>query len=167
MLYACTVQDAVLPSRLSQDPCVLCPWDPQAERILSVFCSNFDLPVSILNWWWNVHWLHIQRDKCTWRNRPESRHCPVMKDQQDCVLNDLEELGCKEFLLNHQYNTEFFSCFLLLLPCCSSTFHQTNVEKTQNGPEDNLFILQNSKAPSSSRGRLPWRRRVVSLFDTG
>ena len=28
-------------------------------------------------WWWNVNWSHIQRDKCTWRNRPESRHCPV------------------------------------------------------------------------------------------
>ena len=49
MLYAWTVQDAVLPSRSCQDPCVLCPKDPQAERILSVCCSNFVLQVSILN----------------------------------------------------------------------------------------------------------------------
>ena len=26
-----------------------CPWDPQAEKILSVGCSNFDLQVSIPN----------------------------------------------------------------------------------------------------------------------
>ena len=63
-----------------------------------------------------------------------------MKDQQDCVLNDLEELGDKEFFLIDQYNTEIFSCFLLLLPCCSSTFHQTNVENTQNGSEENLLF---------------------------
>ena len=61
-----------------------------------------------------------------------------MKDQQDCVLNDLEELGGKEFLMKNQYNTEIFSCFLLLLPLCSSTFHQTNVENAQNASEDNL-----------------------------
>ena len=37
------------------------------------------------------------------------------------------------------YNTEIFSCFLLL-PWCSSTFHQTNVENAQNGSEDNLLF---------------------------
>ena len=31
-LCACTVQDAVLPGRSSQDPCGLCPWDSQAEK---------------------------------------------------------------------------------------------------------------------------------------
>ena len=70
-----------IPSRSCQDPYGFCPSDPQAKRILSVCCSNFDLQVSIPNWWWNVNWLHIQRDECTSRNRPESRHCPVMKDQ--------------------------------------------------------------------------------------
>ena len=48
-LSACIVQDAVLSGRLSQDLCVLCPKDSQAARILSVFCSIFVLPVSILN----------------------------------------------------------------------------------------------------------------------
>ena len=48
MLCACIVQDAVLPSRSCQDPYGFCPWDPQAERILSVCCSNFDLTVSAL-----------------------------------------------------------------------------------------------------------------------
>ena len=91
--------------------------------------------------WWSVNWLHIWHDKCTWRNRPESRHSPVMKDQWDCGLNDLEELGGKEFLvLMNQYNTDFFSCFLLLLPLYSSTFHQTNVESSQNRSEDNPLI---------------------------
>ena len=56
-------------------------------------------------------------------------------------MNDLEELGGKEFLvLMDQYNIEIFSCFLSLLPLCSSTFHQTNVENAQNGSEDNLVI---------------------------
>ena len=40
-----------------------CPWDSQGERTLSVRCSNFDLQVSIPNWWWNVNWLHIRHDK--------------------------------------------------------------------------------------------------------
>ena len=58
------------------------------------------------------------------------------------MLHDLEEPRSKEFLLKSQHNTEIFSCFLLLLPCYSSTFHQTNVEKTQNGSEDNLLITR-------------------------
>ena len=37
------VQDALLPNRFCQDPYGFCPWDPQAERILSVCCSNFDI----------------------------------------------------------------------------------------------------------------------------
>ena len=77
------------------------------------------------------------------KDRWKLTHCPAMKDQWDCVLNDLEELGDKEFrVLLDQYNTEIFSCFLLLLPLCSSTFHQTNVENAQNGSEDNLLIFR-------------------------
>ena len=64
-----------------------------------------------------------------------------MKDQQDCVLNDLEELGGKEFLvLMDQSNIEIFSCFHRLLPLCSSTFHQTNVESAHNRSEGDLLI---------------------------
>ena len=64
-----------------------------------------------------------------------------MKDQWDCVLNDLEELGGKEFLvLTSQYNIEIFSCCLRLLPFYSSTFHQNNVESSQNRSEDNPLI---------------------------
>ena len=64
-----------------------------------------------------------------------------MKDQWDCVLNDLEELGDKEFLvLMNQYNIEIFSCGLRFLPLYSSTFHQTNVEIAQNRSEENLLI---------------------------
>ena len=64
-----------------------------------------------------------------------------MKDQWDCVLNDLEELGDEEFLvLTDQYNIEIFSCFLRVLPLYSSTFHQTNVESSQIRSENNLLI---------------------------
>ena len=57
-----------------------------------------------------------------------------MKDQWDCVLNDLEELGEKEFLvLMDQYNIGIFSCSLLhLLPVYSSTFDQNNVDIAQD-----------------------------------
>ena len=62
-----------------------------------------------------------------------------MKDQWDCVLNDLEQLGDKEFLvLMDQYNIKIFSRFLSRLPLYSSTLHQTNVEIVQDGAEDNL-----------------------------
>ena len=64
-----------------------------------------------------------------------------MKDQWYCVLNDLEELGDKEFLvLTGQYNIEIFSCCLRLLPFHSSTIHQTNVENSQIRTEDNLSV---------------------------
>ena len=50
-------------------------------------------------------------------------------------------LGDKGFLvLMDQYNIEIFSCFLRLLPLCSSTFHQTNIENSQICSEDNLSI---------------------------
>ena len=81
MLYACIVHDAVHSSRSYQDPYGFWPWDPQTWRILSVCCSNFDLQVSIPNWWWNINWLHIRHDKCIGRSRSESRHCLVMKNQ--------------------------------------------------------------------------------------
>ena len=64
-----------------------------------------------------------------------------IKDQGDCVLNDLEELGDKEFLvLMDQYNIEIFSCVLRLLPLYSSTFHPTNVEIAQDLSEDTPLI---------------------------
>ena len=66
--------------------------------------------------------------------------CPAVKDP-DCVLNDLEELGDKEFLvLTSQFNIEIFSCCLRLLSFCSSTFHQTNAESSQIRSEDDLSI---------------------------
>ena len=59
----------------------------------------------------------------------------------DCVLNDLEELGGKEFLvLTDQYSIENFSCCLRLLPFCSSIHHQTNIESTQIYSEDDLSV---------------------------
>ena len=126
---------------------------------------KFVLPVSILNSWWSVSWLHIRCEKCTRRNCSEFTHCPVMKDQWNSVLNDLEELGDKEFLvLMDQYNIKIFSCFLRLSPLYTSTFHHTNVEIAQNRSEDNPFLLQNSIAPSSSRGRWPWTKKSTQSF---
>ena len=85
--------------------------------------------------------MQIQYEKCTRRNCPKFTHCPAVNDQCDCVLNDLEELGDKEFLvMADQYNLEIFFCCLRLLPFYSSTFHQTNVENSQIRTEDNLLI---------------------------
>ena len=85
--------------------------------------------------------LHIQYDKSTRRNCSESTHCPAVKDQWDCVLNDLEELEGKEFLvLTGQYNIEIFYCCLRLLPSCSSLHHQTNIESAPNCSEDHLVV---------------------------
>ena len=54
--------------------------------------------------------MHIRCDKCTRRNCSELIHRPAVQDQWDCVLNDLEEVGDKEFLvLTSQYNIEIFS----------------------------------------------------------
>ena len=76
-----TMQDAVLPNQFCSDLCVPCSLDPQTWRIPSVFCSNFDLLVSMLNLWWSVTWWHIQCDKCTRRDRSELKHCPAVRDQ--------------------------------------------------------------------------------------
>ena len=54
---------------------------------------------------------------------------------------NLEELGCKEFLvLTDQYSIEFFSCCLRLLPSCSSTHRQTDVESSQICSKDHLSV---------------------------
>ena len=55
--------------------------------------------------------------------------------------NDPEELESKEFLvLTNQYNIETFSYYLRLLPSCSSTHHQTNIESAQICSEDHLSV---------------------------
>ena len=75
------------------------------------------------------------------RNYSASIHCPMMKDQWDCVLNDLEELKGKEFLvLTGQKSVETFSCCLRLLLFYSSTVHQTNAESCQIRTEDTPSI---------------------------
>ena len=127
----CTMQDVVWSNQVHTDLCDSWPWYSRLSRKPYVLpCLNFVLPVSILYLWWNVNWLHIQCDKYTRWNCSDLTHCPVVKDHWDCVLNDLEELGDKEFLvLTSQYNVEIFSCCLRLLPFCSSKFHQTNAAK--------------------------------------
>ena len=85
--------------------------------------------------------MHIQCGKCTRRNCAEVKHCPVVKDQWDGVLHDLEELRDNELLvLTSQYNIEISSCCLRFLAFCSSTFHQTNAESSQNRSEDTTLI---------------------------
>ena len=162
---ACTKQDAVHPG---PDLCVPCSLDPQTWTIPSVFCSNFVLLVSILNSWWSVNWLHIKCDKCTRRNRSESIHCPVVKDQWGCVLNDLEEFGGKEFLVLMD-QVQYWNLFLLPPPPAILFFHISSDQcwEFSKSNRRSSFSLQNSIASSSSRGRWPWRRRVLSCFDTG
>ena len=61
-----------------------------------------------------------------------------MKDQSDCILNDFEELEGARLFLKNQYSIGIFSCFLLLLPCFSSTCRQTNEDNTGNVSEECL-----------------------------
>ena len=94
--------------------------------------------------------MHIQYDECTRRDCPESTHCPGVKDQWDCALDDLQELGNNEFLvLTRQYNIEIFPCCLRLLPSCSSTFHQTNIESAQIRSEEHLSFSTESTISTS------------------
>ena len=53
-----------------------------------------------------------------------------------------------------QYNTGIFSCCLRLLPLCSSTFHQTNVENAQDRSEDNPIF-----------SRIQWHHLLLELID--
>ena len=63
---------------------------------------------------------HIQCCKYVGRIHAELSHCPAMKDQWDYVLNNLEELGDKEFsVLMDQYNIEIFSCCLRPFATCT------------------------------------------------
>ena len=90
-----------------------------------------------------------------------------VKDQWDCVLNDLEELGDKEFLvLTNQYNIEIFSCCLRLLPFYFSTFHQTNIENSQIRSEDHLLVSR-IQSPHLLLEVIDHDEEVVSLFATG
>ena len=59
-----------------------------------------------------------------------------MKDQWDCVLNDLEELRDKQFLvLMDQYKIEIFSCFLRLFAIVLFHF-SSDVEIVQDRSEN-------------------------------
>ena len=74
----------------------------------------------------------------------ENIQSPIMKCRRNYLLhiqlNDLEELGGTRLLLTNQYNTGIFSCFLLLLPCFSSTCCQTNEDNTGNVSENDLLF---------------------------
>ena len=170
MLYECTVQDATLPNRSFHDACVLCSWDPQdphAKTILYV-CMYVAEPIRInpelkmecklISHTSNV--IDVLEDSV--RNHDSST---VLKDQSDCVLNDLGELGGTDF--SWRIST-ILKTFLVSSSSCHAalalfvrpmmTKHKMTLKIT--------LILQNSIAPSLSRGRLPWRRRLISFFDT-
>ena len=166
MLHACIVQDAVLPNRLCQDP-YGCPWDPLAERILSVCCSNFVLPVSTLNWWWNVNWLHIQYDQCTRRNCPEiTLSCSVgsmgLRPEWPWRARR-SRISCPDG------SVQCWKIFLFPPPFAILLFHISSDQywEYSNSFRRSSFSLQNSIATSSSRGNSPCRRRVCSVFATG
>ena len=82
-------------------------------------------------------------------------------------MNDLEELGGKEFLvLNGQYSIEIFSCCLRLLPSCSSTHHQTNIESAQICSEDHLSVSR-IRSHHLLLEVFSVSKKVFSLFATG
>ena len=63
-----------------------------------------------------------------------------LQGRWDCILNDFGVLGGTELLPKNEYNTEIFSGVLLLLPCCSSIFRDTNDDKIRNVCEDHFLI---------------------------
>ena len=69
--------------------------------------------------------------------------------------------------LSWRFSTILKYLLVASISCHFALFHQTNIESSQIRPEDYLFNLQNSIAPSSSRCNCPCRRRVFSLFATG
>ena len=135
MLHACTVQDAVLPCRSCQDPCVRCPtdtvclllkfWPPRINPELTTECTLIAHPT------WQMYWkkpLGLITLSCkvgSIRLRPE-------------LALQTSEVQDGSWWISTI--TGIFSCFLLLLPCCASTFRQSNDDKTQNDPEDNLLF---------------------------
>ena len=60
-----------------------------------------------------------------------------MKDQWDCVLSVLEELGGKQLFLKYQSSTDIFFLILLLLPSMLSNDRPTNVALVEIDFEDN------------------------------
>ena len=109
-----------------------------------------------------------------------------MMDQQDCVLNDLEELGGKEFLLKHQHNTESFlvsssSCHaalpLIIRPMLriQSLHHLLEVEShdeedwsvslTLKSQRVNILVVQyQSKFFPDGYSSCRWGNRSTSLW---
>ena len=65
-----------------------------------------------------------------------------MKNQLDCVLNVLEELGDKQLFLKYQSSTDIFFLILLLLPSMFSNNRETNKELVGIDSED---VLQFSR----------------------
>ena len=61
-------------------------------------------------------------------------------------------------------SVQYWNMFFSPPPAALPFFIRPMLKKTQNSSEDKL-ILQNSIAPSLSRGRLP-RRRRINFFDT-
>ena len=118
--------------------CVDCSQDLQAER-MSVLCSNSGVPLSTLNWWWNVNLLHIRCDKCTRRSCQESIHCEGSSGLRlEWLLKSSET---KKFLSWRVSTTlKSFLVALRLLPFSFSTIHQTDAECSQIRSEDNLLI---------------------------
>ena len=113
----------------------------------------------------DLWFLQISSQLLSRRNCSESVHWLVVKDQWDCVLKDLEELeGWKNSCPDGSLQYWFF--FLLPPPPAILLFHTSSDQYCEHS---NLFwrssfSLQNSTAPSSSRGNSPCRRRVFSLL---
>ena len=115
-----------------------------------------------------LNWLHIQYDKCSRRNCSESTHCPAVKDQWDCVLNHLKELGDKRISCPDG-SVQYWNLFLLPQLPAILLYHTSSDQywEYSNLFRRTSFSLQISIAPSSSRGNSPCRRRVFILFATG
>ena len=158
--------------------CLLSIGSIGRKRTLSLCFSNFDLQISIPNWWQNSNWLHIRHDICTGRSCSELQHCPVVKD--------LLFASCMSF-----QSSEFFICSwnisaILISPfrsssCCQAWFPtivrplrnlwKLNLKMFFNSPELNrsvifsLYFLRMSKKMDYFLRNLVRRERRISWFN--
>ena len=73
----------------------------------------------------------------------------------------LKSLETKQFLVL----IEIFSCFLCLLPLCSSIFHQTNGEIAQDRSEDIPFSPEFNRSIIFSKWMTMTNKSVVLTLD--
>ena len=135
MLYACIVHDAVYSSRSYQDPCDSCPWDPQAESlsVVQIFTSRYQSRID--------DGMQIDCTSDMTNALEEVARITTLSCRVGSIrLRPEWPWRARRYTIIPEESLQYgiFSCFLLLLPCSSSTCRQTNEDSTGNVSEDSL-----------------------------